>query len=209
MVYYISSILLQYGNSSTAYIPSTDSATFDINPSNIQDTDCGGITEDSTSCSFNATSSTMYTVVINATNDVGSNSSMMTFDGKLLNPDWVCTVYALNVQHRMNAEPIYRNNILYIWRYVLPLAICMSCTTCAAHGKSSSTICSIRGTACSITVTSISITHNYGHRHCCDWLPCSAYNEHACIHFNSMLGAGLRDYLLWQSVNFTCWVSSH
>ena len=33
-------------NSSTVYIPSTDSATVDINPSNIQDTDCGGITEE-------------------------------------------------------------------------------------------------------------------------------------------------------------------
>ena len=121
-----------------------------------------------TNCSFNATSSTMYTVVVNATNDVGSNSSMMTFYCKLLNPDWVCTVYALNVQHCMNAEPIYRNNNYIVYMEILPLTICMSCTTCVVHGKSSSTICSIRGTACTIIVTFILTTHNYGHRHCCN-----------------------------------------
>ena len=83
VVYYISPILLQYGTSKTVHIPSTDSATIDISPNNTQDTDCGDFTKETMNCTFNTTSSTMYTVVITTSNVVGSNSSHLTFDCKL------------------------------------------------------------------------------------------------------------------------------
>ena len=92
--------LLQYGNSSTVYIPSTDNATVNINP-NVFHTDCGDVTESTMNCSFNTTSNTTYTgglsatntnttsnttftVVLSATNLIGTNSTNVTFDCKLL-----------------------------------------------------------------------------------------------------------------------------
>ena len=93
--------LLQYGNSSTVYISSTDITTVDINPNSISDTDCGDVTESTMNCNFNTTSSTTYTgglsatntnttsnttftVVLSATNLIGTNSTNVTFDCKLL-----------------------------------------------------------------------------------------------------------------------------
>ena len=75
---------LQYENSSTEYIPPIDRAAVNIDPNNTQDTSCNDVTKETMNCSFITTSNTMFTVVINATNDAGSNSSMVTFHCKLL-----------------------------------------------------------------------------------------------------------------------------
>ena len=72
-------IVLQYGNSSSVYIPSTDSVTVGINPNTGSD----DVTKETMNCSFNTTSNTTYTVVINVTNLIGTNSTDMTFDCKL------------------------------------------------------------------------------------------------------------------------------
>ena len=95
MLYYISPILLQYGNSSTVYIPSTDNATIYINPKNTSNTDCDDVTESTMNYSFNTTSNTTYTVVLSATNLIGTESSNVTFDCKLLKVNLRITMTAI------------------------------------------------------------------------------------------------------------------
>ena len=83
---------MQYENSSTEYIPPIDRAAVNIDPSNTQDTSCNDVTNETMNCSFITTSNTTYTVVINVTNIVGSDSSMVTFDCKLFKENRTITV---------------------------------------------------------------------------------------------------------------------
>ena len=70
------------------HIPSTDNATVDINPNNVSHTDCGDVTGATMTCSFNTTSSTTYTMDLSATSFIGTNSTNVTFDCKLLKANY-------------------------------------------------------------------------------------------------------------------------
>ena len=77
------------------YIPSTDNATVDIIPKNIPNTDCDDDMKATMNCRFNTTSNTTYTVVLSATNLIGTESSNVTFDCKLLKVNLRITMTAI------------------------------------------------------------------------------------------------------------------